>query len=174
MFAQEAPKATTVGDQPVEAVDVPLRKRAEISSRDMAKQATSILSGMKETLQHVVKQQEQAKKLRDVIKVNCVADKLLQIKQLVNIGESANTNLQEATAREDEESRYHEFGRITIAGQQVAVLRSEADNCIGVDLTFMGPTQVVVETPNEPEDPTLPSEPTFPVVEPPPVASPFV
>ena len=101
-----------------------------------------------------------------------VNDKLLQLKQLQNIGDQAHNNMQEAIVRGDEDARYHEFGRITIAYQQAQVLSSEADNCIGEDLTFLGQTSVTVEEPNIPEDPTIQQGPDFPVVEPLPVASP--
>jgi hypothetical protein len=116
--------------------------------------------------------QEVARKEKDVIKLNCVNDKLLQLKQLMNIADQARTNLEEAIARKDEEARYHEFGRITIASQQAQVLGSEAENCVGEDLTFLGPTQVIVDEPELPDDPTVPVGPDFPIVEPLPVASP--
>lgn len=154
--------------------DVSMKKRANISPRDMVNQAADYLEKMKETLRHVVGLQEVARRGKDVIKLNCVNDKLLQVKQLMNIAEAANTNLSEAIARNDEEGRYHEFGRITIAQQQVAVLGTEAENCIGEDLSFLGPTEVTVDAPEEPEDPTVSPDPTFPIVEPLPVASPFI
>lgn len=157
-----------------EEVDVPMRKRANISSGDMVNQAQGYLRKMQESLRRVVELQEVARKQKDVIKLNCVNDKLLQIKQLLNIGETANTNMQEAIARRDEEARYHEFGRITIANQQVQVLATEAENCIGEDLSFLGPTEVTVETPEQPDDPTADPTPEYPEVEPPPVASPFL
>jgi hypothetical protein len=96
------------------------------------------------------------------------------VKQLLNIAEAASTNLSEAIARGDEEGRYHEFGRITIAAQQVSVLGTEGENCIGEDLSFLGPTQITVDEPVQPDDPTVEPAPEYPVVEPPPIASPFM
>src|SRR5262249_19309498 len=98
----------------------------------------------------------------------------LQLKQLLNIADQANNNMQEAIARGDEDARYHEFGRVTIAYQQAQGLNGEAENCIGEELAFLGPTQVTVVEPNEPEGPVLVPGPEFPVVQPLPVASPMM
>ncbi len=155
-------------------VDMALNKRANISPPALTKQTEDYLSKMNDTLTHIVNLQGVAQRQKDVIKLNCVNDKLLQVKQLMNIAEGAKTNLSEDIARGDEDGRYHEFGRVTIAQQQVQVLGSEADNCIGEDLSFLGPTQVIVSAPQEPDDPTLPPGGEYPTVEPLPVASPFI
>jgi hypothetical protein len=149
-----------------------MRARANISVTDMTQQANEYQAKMNDILKRMVQLQEIARRQKDVIRLNCVNDKLLQLKQLQNIGDQAHNNMQEAMVRGDEDTRYHEFGRITIAYQQAQVLSSEADNCIGEDLTFLGQTSVTVEEPNIPEDPTLQQGPDFPVVEPLPVASP--
>ncbi len=153
-------------------VAIPLRARANISVTDMVKQTQEYIAAMNEGLKRMVQLQELARRGQDVIKLNCVNDKLVQEKQLLNIADIANNNMQEAIARGDEDTRYHEFGRITIAADQAHALATEAENCIGQDLTFLGPTTVLVEEPNIPEDPTLSQVPDFPVVQPLPVASP--
>ena len=149
-----------------------MRVRANISVADMTQQASDYIGKMNEVLKRIVQLQEVARRQKDVIRLNCVNDKLLQLKQLLNIADVANNNMSEAIARGDEDARYHEFGRITIAYQQSQVLSTEAENCIGEDLTFLGPTTVTVEEPNVPEDPTVQQGPDFPVVQPLPVASP--
>ena len=169
VLAQEAQPPP---EKPPAEVDVPLRARAEISVEEMLAQVGKYQEKLNETLRRMVQLQEVARKEKDVIKLNCVNDKLAQLKQLMNIADQARTNLEEAIARKDEEARYHEFGRITIASQQAQVLGSEAENCVGEDLTFLGPTQVIVDEPELPDDPTVPVGPDFPIVEPLPVASP--
>jgi len=155
-------------------VEIPLRARANISVPDMVQQAKDYIAKMNDTLKRMVQLQDIARRQKDVIRLNCVNDKLLQLKQLMNIADQANNNMQEAIARGDEHARYHEFGRITVTYQQAQVLSAEAENCIGEDLTFLGPTTVTVEEPNIPEDPTLQQGPDFPVVQPLPVASPMM
>ncbi|MBI4508401.1 MAG: hypothetical protein HY698_02115 [Deltaproteobacteria bacterium] len=140
----------------------------------MVKQVADYAQKMQGILKRVVQLQEVARRQKDVIKLNCVNDKHLQIKQLMNIADGASTNLQEAIARNDDDAREHEFHRIQITSEQVTVLATEAENCIGEDFTFFGDTQVTVEQPEEPEDPTQAADPGVPDIEPIPVASPFV
>src|SRR5688572_29404494 len=108
-----AQNTTAPADPPADA-DVPMKKRPNISPADMTKQTEQYLNRMQEVFRRVVQLQEVARKQKDVIKLNCVNDKLLQIKQLMNIADAAKTNMQEAIARGDEEGRYHEFSRVTI------------------------------------------------------------
>lgn len=160
-------------DEPAASPDVtvPMEKQAQLTAAEMTAQATTLIDQMQEALKRIVDLQQVAKRQKDVIKLNCVNDKLLQVKQLLNIAEGARTNLTEAIAQEDEEGRYHEFGKIVIAEQQVRVLAGEAENCIGEELIFIGPTEVDVDEPELPDDPgtDLPGD----VIEPPGYASPF-
>ncbi len=155
-------------------VEVPMKARANIPVADMTQQANAYIAKMNAIVKRMVQLQEIARREKDVIKLNCVNDKLLQLKQLLNIADQANNNMQEAIARGDEDSRYHEFGRVTIAYQQAQVLNGEAENCIGEELAFLGPTQVTVFEPNEPENPTVPPGPEIPPIQPLPVASPLM
>jgi len=140
----------------------------------MIAQAKEFLGKMQQVLQRVVQLQEVARKQKDIIKLNCVNDKLVQIKGNMNVAESATTNLHEAVARGDDAQRQHEFTRVSLTHQKVQVLGTEAENCIGEDLTYVGETEVKVEIdPSVPEaDPTGEVKPE-PVIERPPVASPF-
>ncbi len=166
--AQTPPASRPAGAAPGPGVQ--LEKREEISTGDMTERVRKRVERMNESLKHVVGLQEIARKQKDVIKLNCVNDKLLQVKQLLNIADAASTNMQEAIARQDDDGRYHEFGRVEIAAQQSQALGTESENCIGEELTFLGPTQVSVEEPELPSD--VDHGPLFPPVEPLPVASP--
>ncbi|HKA86232.1 MAG TPA: hypothetical protein VKE22_01155 [Haliangiales bacterium] len=153
-------------------VEVPGATRAEISPSDMVKQVADYKTRMEEMLKHIVQLQDQAKRLKDVIKLNCINDKELQLKAVLNIADQANTNLVTAIARGDEADRYHQFGRITLAYQESQRISAEAEQCVGEELTYLGKTTVTVEEPRIPEDPTVFGEPGFPVVDPLPVGSP--
>jgi len=169
-----ADDAKPVGETADDDIQQNMTKRAEISAVDMTVKADGYLAKMREILKRVVQLQGIARKQKDVIKLNCVNDKLLQIKQLLNIGEANKTNLDEAIAREDESGRYDFYSNITIVNDQVTTLGAEAEQCIGEDLSFLGPTETTVEGGNEPDDPTKGEEPDYPEVDLPPVASPFI
>lgn len=145
--------------------------KVELTPKEMSFKADELIGLMREGLKEVIKVQKIARKQQDVIKLNCVNDKLLQVKQLLNIGEGANTNMQEAIAQGDETERYHQYGKITISQEQVKGLVEEAKNCIGEELIYIGPLDVDVDAPDV-EDP----EDVFPDdidIDPPAYASPF-
>jgi hypothetical protein len=167
----DEPAPAPAPETPPPDVTVTGAKRAEISPSAMNEQAGQLRGKMTTSLGKIVQLQETARRAKDVIKLNCVNDKLLQMKQLMNIAETASTNLQEAIARSDDDGRYHEFARITIAQQEVAVLAGEAENCIGEpDVSYLGATEVIVEDAGTFIDFTPPFD--VEIVEPLPVASP--
>lgn len=140
---EQTPDVTLTGDQ-----------EASLSPREMTVKTEELIGEMKEMLRRVIKLQQSARKQKDVIKLNCVNDKLLQVKQLLNIAESSSNDLVEAVAAEDQGARYHQFGQITISHEKVSVLRDEAEACIGEELVFLGPTEVEVDAPPIVDDPT--------------------
>jgi hypothetical protein len=111
----------------------------------MVTQGQEYFRAMNDTLKHIQLLEETAVRQKDIIKLNCVKDKLVQGKVNMNIAEQAMTALQENIARADEGGRTHEFTRLTIVNQKVLVLGAEAENCIGEDLSFVGATRVDVE-----------------------------
>lgn len=113
-----------------------------------------------------------ARKEKDVIKLNCVADKLAQIRQLMSLATSAQVAIEEAIMRNDEDGRYGEYERLSIVHQQVMTLGAEAEACIGEDLTYQGPTEIKTVLPDDEED-LDPVTPDFDPIDPLPPASPI-
>jgi hypothetical protein len=169
------PAATTgpgAGGPAAGEVDISVKQRSMLAPQDMLGQGKDYFRGMNDTLGHIQSLQETARRQKDIIKLNCVTDKLVQAKVNINIAEQAMTSLQESIARNDEGGRTHEFTRLTIVNQKVLVLGTEAENCIGEDLSFVGATRVDVEIdPNIPTtDPTQPPAPSVDVSRPPPAS----
>jgi len=162
------------GDTPKPPDGALPRTTRTLSTPEMVNEAKAMLSKMQDIMKRVVQLQEVARKQKDIIKLNCVNDKLVQIKGNMNVAETANTAMHEAIARNDDGQRQHEFTRVGLVFQKIQVLGTEAENCIGEDLTFVGQTEVQVEIdPNVPDtDPTQETKPD-PVIERPPVSSPF-
>jgi hypothetical protein len=119
--------------------------------------------------------QEQAKKEKDIIRLNCLTDKLVQAKVNLNIADTAIVNMEDAIHRKDDGASLYEFTRVTIVHQKAQVLDNEAQQCVGEDLSFVGATRVDVEV--DPgvrtDDPTSPGGSTTPIDRPP-VASPYM
>jgi hypothetical protein len=150
-------------------VDMSVGQKPTLSVDEMISQARQYQQGMSQVLQRVQALQETARKQKDIIKLNCVADKLVQTKVNVSIADQAMTALQENVARSDEGGRTHEFTRLTIINQKVLVLGAEAENCIGEDLSFVGATRVDIDVdPSIPrDDPTQPPTPSTSIERPP-------
>jgi hypothetical protein len=148
-------------------------KGTSISQSEMLTRSASQLAGMRESLKVVLKKLEDARASKDVVRLNCVNEKLTNIKGLLRISEQADVSLQEAVARREEQAAEHEFAKVNIARQKVEQLQTEAEQCVGMLAFETGPTEVIVEEPEDlPQlDPTNTTPPP-PVVTRPPPASP--
>jgi hypothetical protein len=168
VFAQ-APAPVPPAPAPGAAVDLSVKQRPTLTPAEMVNQSKDYLQGMAQVVKRIQGLQEEAKRQKDIIRLNCVTDKLVQARVNENIAEQSMASLQEGLAKNDEGSETHEFTRLTIVNQKVTVLGAEAENCIGEDLSFVGATRVDVEVdPNIPQyDPTQPGSPFIDITRPP-------
>jgi len=112
-------------------------------------QAQNVESEMKGDYGRVIELQMIARKEKDVIKLNCVNDKLVAMKPEMNIGDRALIELE--SARSDGEAKTS-FDALTQAGGQVKGLREAAEGCIGQHL-------LLTESSNEYTHPDIPDNP---------------
>jgi hypothetical protein len=161
--------ATSPGPGSGGEVDISVGQKPTLTVDEMISQSREYQQGMGQVIKRIQTLQETARKQKDIIKLNCVADKLVQGKVNVSIADQALTSLQENISRADEGGRTHEFTRLTIINQKVTVLGAEAENCIGEDLSFVGATRIDVDVdPNIPkDDPTQPGVATTNIDRPP-------
>ncbi|MEW5743077.1 MAG: hypothetical protein AB1938_29445 [Myxococcota bacterium] len=128
---------------PPEAVDaskVPDPEKVRVSAESVTK--------MRAALKDVLTKLEEARNSKDVVKLNCVNEKLTQIKGLLRISETSDVQLQEAVAKRETATAEHEFTKVSIARGKVDQLRAEAEECIGQLAFRTDENQVVeVETP---------------------------
>ncbi len=142
------------------------------SDRHQLAQADENLDRMRQTVRQVTGRLEDARKEKDVVKLNCVNEKLTQIKGLLKVSEQAKAAAEEAMARRDE-SAATEIQKIGVASDKADKLRSEAEQCIG-QLAFAVDQRTVVEVelPKDLPDRDLTSgEPPPPILSRPPPAS---
>jgi hypothetical protein len=114
VFAQPStgPSAATPGD-PSREVDLSVGQKPTLTTEEMISQAREYQQGMGQILKRIQTLQETARKQKDIIKLNCVADKYVQARVNVTIADQALTSLQENIARADEGGRAHEFTRLS-------------------------------------------------------------
>ena len=161
VFAQGPAPAPIAPPSAGAPADVSVKQRPTLTPEEMVNQSRDYAKTMNEVLKRIQVLQDQAKRDKDIIRLNCVTDKVVQVRVNISIAEQSIASLQEAVTRNDEGERVHEFTRLTIVNQKVQVLGAEAENCIGEDLSFVGATKVDVEIdPNIPQyDPTQPPAP---------------
>jgi hypothetical protein len=155
--------------------DIDFEKAASMSDAEKTEKAGHYLSEMKQTLGSVLNLLKEARQEKDVIKVNCVNEKLVNIKGLLRISEQADVTLQEAVAKGEADISTHEFHKIAISHQKIKVLKAEAEQCVGELAFAVGKTTVEMEVDREvvpDKDPTDVSLPETMVVRPP-AASPY-
>lgn len=166
VLAQDSRESSTAAD---------FEKAAELSDSEKLDLAIGYLAEMKGVLGHVLRLLTDAREEKDVIKVNCVNEKLTNIKGLIRISEQAEMTLQEALAKGEKDTATHEFHKISISHQKIKILRTEAEQCVGELAFAVGKTTVEVEIDKDqvPEDdPTDIELPETNIIRPP-AASPY-
>jgi hypothetical protein len=144
----------------------------QIPDKEKLSRARSDVEHMQGLLKEVLQRLEEARREKDVVKLNCVNEKLTQMKGLVRVAEQSEIGLQEALAKGEEENARHEYAKVDLANQRAQQLRADAEQCIG-QLAYVvdEKTLVEVEIPEGiPEPDTNP--PTLLTGQNPPVLSP--
>lgn len=156
-------------------VGIDFRKTITLTPQETQAQARDYYKQMQTTQRRIGQLQLKAKKDKDIVKLNCVDDKLTQVNGHMTVTDQSMSTLSVDIAKADDAARQHDFTRISILYQKVVTLGTEAEQCIGEDVSYVGATQIDVEIDPSipPEDPTQPELPV-PIVTRPPEASPFV
>jgi hypothetical protein len=165
-----APAAVQPAPPPAAAPQV-----EEIPDNEKPAKSQEYMAAMREILAKVIKHLEEAREEKDVVKLNCVNEKLTTIKGLLKISEQADVSLQEAVARKDHEAAVHEFSKISISRQKCEQLAAESEACVGELAVYAGETQVEVELLEE-QDSTFDDQKVItevPFIDRPPTASPY-
>ncbi|MBW2736275.1 MAG: hypothetical protein JRH20_28135 [Deltaproteobacteria bacterium] len=178
VFATTAVSAQPEAAKPAATPDaeVKFRKGSQLTVAEQLTQSQNYLTKMKVVQARAEKLAKRARTDKDLIKLNCVNDKLIRIKGSLRVAEGNGNTLRIAASRNDDGARNHEFSKLTILFQKVTVLGQEAEACIGEEITYVGKAKVTVEI--DPEvlkagDPTTEPPPPLPVIRPP-IASPFI
>lgn len=148
----------------------PAKPQVNLSVADMTTRAAGIQTQIQQDNRHVLYLKEQAKKAKDVIKLSCVNDKLVQLKAQMNIADATNDQLQVALVKNSDD-RQGLFGQLQGLGENVKQLREQAAACIGEPELYKQEAGVTYTAPEVPDDPT--QSPIGGELEPPAYASPY-
>jgi hypothetical protein len=132
-------------------------KMAKLTGAEQIAQGGVFLDKMKEALTRVNTLAEEARKDKDVIRLNCVNEKLIGIRGMLSIAEASYASLKEAVGRDDADERTHEFTKMQIAFTKASELKAEAESCAGEVTVYFGDTVLdyTVDPDVPPEDPTV-------------------
>lgn len=137
----------------IDAARVPVKEKQERVDVMLAEQRLSLKRGT-ELLQ-------EAREANDIVQLNCVNEKLTQIKGLLKLTENASRAMYDAIGAADDPTVNHEYTKIFVATQRSRDLRAEAEQCVGERSVYSGETEVEVEIDSDisPRDPTIPLPP---------------
>ncbi len=146
-----------------------------LSDKEMLSKSQEHLKKMRNIYKEILSLLEEARREKDVVKINCINENLTAIKALLKIAEQADVALQEAIIKKDEIVIQHEYEKVEIAYQKAKSLNQEANACAGKISMTPGETRVEVEEPKDitERDPTEEPKLDIIVVERPPRASPY-
>jgi len=148
---------------------------AQLSLSEMRVRSESILAQIQEDYRYVLTLRERIRKKKDVIKLDCVNDRLVQLKAQMNIADKANQSLQPALEKDTTVAR-DLFGQLESTGASVKELREHANQCVGEPELFKQEAGLEITKPDLVDDPGTidPFVPEGAEVEPPGYASAFM
>lgn len=169
---KSADKASDKADKASDKADKTGDKKAKPpTAEEISKKSSELQEQMSQDLVHVGRLQQKARKDKDVIKLNCVNDKLVQMKAMMNLADDKRTQITDALTLGNGRAPEH-FTDYTRSSSDIKKLREEADVCVGVGPDYLGDSKLNVSNPGIPDDPTASSS-FDDGVEPPAYASPF-
>ena len=138
----------------------------------MLTQARGFLPVMDRAAVGVRRQLQAAREQKDVVKSLCLNDKLNQIDLATRTATDRVSGLEAGANANDVERSKHQYTVILVLRDRVNTLVSEANQCIGEDVGFVGESNVTMEIDGDipPIDPS--DFPNDPIVSQPPVVSP--
>lgn len=147
---------------PDAAAKIPDGKKLDLAGKGLA--------DIKKNVERVTGRSEQARKEKDVGKLNCLNVQLTQMRALARVAQLADEALVDAVGKGDSATASTQFARVVIAADKVQRMGAEADVCLGQLAYLMdGRTSVDVDQPEglPSRDVTLRKPPDAPWVAPP-------
>jgi len=129
------------------------RAARQMTPQEMIAGAATVTSAIQTLRIEVEGVQAEAREAEDMIRLNCIDDKLAQIDRVLELVEAPRADLAAVVASGDFEDRVHHYGVIVAAHDKARDVRSEADACIGEEMTFPGNAEIDVDDPGI-DDPT--------------------
>lgn len=176
LFAAVTVHAQTPPAPAAGAADAPPPPGVKLSIPQMSERVVVLEEQIASDVQKIRGLQDIARKEKDVVKLTCVNDRLVELKAQQNIYDQEHAKFQASTSSASQDTARTSFDQLGQTAEQIRLLRGAAENCIGVPALYKQESDVDVTHPDFPDDPTTTDpfdEPVFESIEPPGYASPF-
>ena len=129
------------------AVEEAAPAEEHVAPSEMIRRSSRAVERMRKALKIILSKLEEARDSKDVIKLNCVNDRLTDVKSMLRISEQADVALQEAIARQDLSQARSSLGTVEANDRKTEQLATESDQCIGLLAFDTAGTKLTVEEP---------------------------
>jgi len=123
------------------------------SLSDMTKQVAVLDEQVKQDLQTVESLRVKARKDKDVLRLNCINDKMVQLKAQINIYDTARETFE--NTQHDADDARPAYNDLVGAGEQSRSLVEQAKGCAGVPDLYKQESRNEFSHPEFPDDPTV-------------------
>ena len=118
---------------------------SKMSPQEMSSKADQALTEMRASLRSAVDLVAQARKQKDIVRLNCLNERVTQMKGVLKVAEDAAVVLQESAGAGDVDGARTQYTKVAMAQERVSQLRVQAQNCVGAESYYGGDTEVVTD-----------------------------
>ena len=174
-IAQPDPTAPAPADPAAGSATATVTATVTLSASEMKERIVTIQAQIQADYQSVVGLRERIRKLKDVIKLNCINDRLVQLKAQMNIADKTNQSFEAIVDRDAAQGR-DLFVQLEGTGGAVKELHEQAKQCVGEPDLYKQEAGIEVTRPDLIDDPGTydPYVPDGIITEPPGYASAFM
>jgi len=142
--AQEGP--ATSNPQGGDEVQMAFQQEANLTPQEQLGWADEKYTTVVQTREYASRLLAQARQADrpDIVKINCLNNKLMEINAQIQGFEDRRNSLREAINLGDNDRRMHEYRVLVVLYQKVQSLRMEVEACIGEEMGYMGAPQITV------------------------------
>lgn len=164
---EEAPPVTPDGEPEVERAttfDVEASGGDSLASDQKLGEAQRKIDRMRSVLGSTTDLLEDVRQTDgDIIRLNCINEKLAAMKGFVKVSEQSYSSLRDAASRDDSAAESHHFSLINVSDTRVRELGEEAQLCVGEVQVFVD--EVIADRREDPGnadiDPIVPDDDDF-------------
>ena len=142
--AQEGPATASPGNG--DEVQMAFQQEANLTPQEQMGWADEKYTTVVQTREYAARLLAQARQADrpDIVKINCLNNKLMEINAQIQSFEDRRNSLREAIGLGDNDRRMHEYRVLVVLYQKVQSLRMEVEACIGEESGFMGQARTTI------------------------------